>query len=122
MEAGSAVNTITKALGGKVIHEHFVADGPEPFEGLSVSVLVEAEGVWKQTWVDSDGGYLDLVGGPLEAGAEFHRAQLTPEGPVQQRMLFTDIEAERFEWSWQHSRDDGASWQTTWAISYARIE
>lgn len=121
-EPGSAVNTITRALAGKVIHEHFVTDTGAPFEGLSLSVFVEAERVWKQTWVDSSGGYLDFVGGRSGDGAEFHRSQTTPNGAVQQRMVFSDIEADRFEWCWQRSRDDGVEWQTIWPISYTRIE
>ena len=117
---GSAVNTITGALGGAVIHEHFVADGDAAFEGLSMSVYVAAEDVWNQTWVDNAGGYLDFVGGRSSDEAEFHRSQPTADVTLHQRMVFSDIEADSFEWRWQRS-SDGATWETVWPISYTRL-
>ena len=117
---GAAVSTITGALGGAVIHEHFVADGDAAFEGLSMSVYGAAEDVWNQTWVDNAGGYLDFVGGRSSDEAEFHRSQPTADVTLHQRMVFSDIEADSFEWRWQRS-SDRAVWETVWPISYTRL-
>jgi hypothetical protein len=40
--------------------------------------------------------------------------------PLQQRMVFQNIQKDSFDWNWQRSRDAGATWETVWAIRYQR--
>jgi hypothetical protein len=116
----SAVNTITKEYGGNVVVERFVAHEPETLNGLSVSVFDAKDACWKQTWVDDNASYLDFRGG-FDGQAMVLSRQLL-DGPVivTQRMVWHDIEDERFLWAWQRSRA-GADWETLWAIAYERI-
>jgi hypothetical protein len=120
--AGRAVNTVTKILGGAVVHEQFTASPPETLEGVSLSVFVSDPGCWKQTWVDNTGGYLDFVGGPDAAGGlDLRRRASLPNGAQHtQRMVWLDIEETRFSWAWQRSSDGDATWETLWAIDYTR--
>ncbi len=73
------------------------------FDGLSVSVYDKADGAWKQTWVDSDGNYLDFVGA-FEDGVMDLRRTARKDGELKTyRMRWFDIHHERFAWEWQRS-------------------
>lgn len=121
--SGTAQNTITREMNGKVLAEHFrVLSGQNAgFEGQSWSILDVISNTWKQTWVDSQGAYLDFTGGATRDTASFSRQFVSKRGkPVQQKMVFHDIEAERFTWDWMSSKDEGKTWQLDWQIHYTR--
>jgi hypothetical protein len=118
-EQGSAVNTITKEYGDKVVVERFATDHPEQFNGLSLSVFDERDACWKQTWVDDAGSYLDFRGGFDGDAMVLTRQFLVDGSPVTQRMVWKDITHERFAWLWQRARS-GGDWETLWAIAYER--
>jgi len=132
-DGGRGTNRISRILRGRVILEEFAetsaaetggSDGPEAgaqaLTGRSWSVFDPGLGLWRQTWVDDQGGYFDLVGERVEGWFAFSRA--APErGPAfRQRMIFRDIEPHAFRWLWQASTDDGATWVTRWEIHYTR--
>ena len=119
-ESGRGTNTITRELDGCVIHERFVAENG--FEGESVSVY-HPEAGWRQTWVDNQGSYLPFTGGLTEDGTmEFRMAPRTnPQGQEQiNRMTWRNVTAGAFDWHWQRSLDDGATWEDVWVIRYTR--
>lgn len=119
-DGGHGSNFVTKILGGCVIQEQFTDDGPDGLVGVSHSTYVPQEGCWKQTWVDNQGSYLDFKGG-FEVDRMILTRQTVHEGkPIRQRMVWYDIEPEAFEWSWERSDDDGASWRALWRIHYRR--
>lgn len=119
-DGGSGTNAVTTEHAGKVVLERFSADEPEPFAGTSVSVFDERERCWKQTWVDDNGSYLDFRGA-FRHGAMVLARQFLADGElVTQRMIWRDIEADRFSWAWQRSRG-AAGWETLWKIEYERI-
>jgi hypothetical protein len=37
-----------------------------------------------------------------------------------QRMVWYDIEADRFLWNWERSDDGGQTWRVLWKIDYTR--
>lgn len=47
---------------GCVVVENFDGRPSPDFQGLSFSVCDRMAQCWKQTWVDSEGGYLDFAG------------------------------------------------------------
>jgi hypothetical protein len=118
-QGGSGVNEIEKLYDGRVIVEHFAADAPGPLRGMSVSVLDESAGRWKQTWVDNTGSYLDFAGGAVGEEMHFTRVARLAGKDVVQRMRWACIEDNTFEWFWQR-REDGGDWETVWHISYLR--
>jgi hypothetical protein len=113
-------NVITRAYGGCVIQEDF--DGGAQAQGLighSVSTYHAQAGRWRQTWVDNQGGYFALVGGPEGDRFVLVNHRLSDNAPVQ-RMVFEDITPRSFTWRWQASADAGATWTDSWVIYYRR--
>lgn len=113
-------NVITRAYGGCVIQEQF--DGGPAAQGLighSVSTFHAPLGKWRQTWVDNQGGYFALVGGPVGDDFVLENTRLTDTAPYM-RMLFEDITPASFTWRWQQSTDAGATWEDQWVIYYSR--
>lgn len=118
--AGHGVNTITRAYDNCVIQEDF-AGGPATggLIGHSVSTYHAPLQRWRQTWVDNQGGYFALVGGPVGEDFVLVSSRVTDNAPVQ-RMVFTDITANSLTWRWQRTPDGGATWADQWVIQYTR--
>lgn len=114
-------NSITLQQGGCVIQENFNGNPGTPFTGLSISMYVSRLGYWKQSWMDSAGGYLDFTGGPDEGGFHFTLVRATDEAPYM-RMIFRNIADDSFDWHWQQSEDEGETWGDQWVINYTRAE
>ena len=70
---GASHNRITKTLDGCAILEEFTGAPGLPLDGRSYSVYDRNAGVWKQTWVDNQGGYLDFTGGVVDGNRIFAR-------------------------------------------------
>jgi hypothetical protein len=111
----TATNTITRILGGRVIHERFVS---EQLTGESHSVFDPKLGLWLQTWVDDQGGYL-LFTGEREADAMVLVGRKPTGEPNGMRMRWHALSGERFEWDYEKVQPDGR-WATQWHIDYRR--
>jgi hypothetical protein len=110
-------NSVYLDLGGKVVVENFDGRPSLDFQGLSYSVYDRREQCWKQTWVDSEGNYLDFAGGWSDGTMELRRRA----GGSHFRMRWEHIEAESLDWSWSRSDDGGATWTPLWQIAYSRV-
>ena len=88
--------------------------------GRSLSVLDARDGRWRQTWVDSTGAYIDLVGVEVDGRIAFQREAVIDGAPVVQRMVWLDVTPDAIRWQWQRSVDGGATWQVAWEIAYRR--
>lgn len=117
---GQSRNRITKVLDGCALLEEFDGAPGTPLVGRSYSAYDRAANAWKQTWVDNQGSYLDFVGGFADGRMVLSRETMRNAKPVKQRMVFQDIQADRFKWLWQASTDGGATWTTGWEIDYRR--
>jgi hypothetical protein len=113
-------NTIKKQLDNYVIAEEFYNPATH-FTGKSWSVYDTVSALWRQTWVDNQGGYIALTG-----KFENNKMILATE-PVERngktivsRMIFYNIGANSFDWNWEHSTDGGARWNLAWKIHYQR--
>lgn len=113
---GRGTNEITAILDDRVVLEHFDGTPSMALKGVSMTIWDALIGRWRQTWLDNQGGYLDFVGG-MEADRMVMSRQ-TAEG-VWQRMVWSEIEADALNWSWERS-EDGETWQVVWAIRYVR--
>ena len=104
-----------------MIREEFSGGGANGhLDGLSLSVFDPARRLWRQTWVDDQGGYLDLVGDVVEGCFAFRR-DAPEDGPAtRQRMVFRDVAPASFRWTWEISEDAGATWDVRWDIAYTR--
>jgi hypothetical protein len=119
-ELGKGTNKITKILGDCIVKEEFSFPAGN-FYGNSVSVYSPAKGLWQQTWVDNQGGYLVFTGEFKDGKmflkmAPFQRAGQT----VVNRMVFRNITADSLDWDWQTSEDGGENWKDLWNIHYQK--
>ncbi len=119
---GHATNHITRdEYGPCVIAEHF-EQAATHYRGGSYSIYDRGEGVWRQTWVDNQGGVFTLVGGPVRGQPYVFELRTTePVGPKKQimRMIWQDVTPGRLVWRWQAQQPDG-SWQDSWVLRYKR--
>ena len=113
----SGTNSVYADLGGVVLVENFDGRPSLDFQGLSLSAYDRAEQRWKQTWVDSDGTYLDFVGGFEDGAMELRREA----GGAVFRMRWEQIEPNGFDWSYARSEDGGETWTPLWEIGYCRV-
>lgn len=89
--------------------------------GRSPPVQDAADGRWQQVWVDSNGGWIELVGVEVDGRISFQREFVREGIAAIQRMVWLDVTDASFRWEWQRSRD-GATWDVLWAIDYRRAE
>jgi hypothetical protein len=120
-EVQHGTNSIKRVLDNCVVEENFSAGTDGHLRGKSVSIFDTRAGRWKQTWVDNEGGYLDFVGGFKDGQMILSREFSQQDGThVQQRMVWKNISADEFNWSWESSKDGGKTWQVQWPIRYKR--
>ncbi|MGI9608678.1 MAG: DUF1579 family protein [Acidimicrobiia bacterium] len=113
-------NVIDRLFGTCVVRESF-ATADDSYRGRSLSVYDLESGTWRQTWVDSSGGYLLFAGAWDGQTMELRTDEVIREDvPTISRMVFRDIEADSLAWDWQSSIDGGQSWSDVWTISYRR--
>lgn len=118
-EGGNGTNRVTKILDGRVIQEEFDGRPGLSLQGRSLSIFDESVGQWRQTWVDNEGGYLDLAGDFTDGEMRLFTQRTVQGRALHLRMIFTNITADGFDWRWESS-PDGTEWQTRWAIRYTR--
>src|SRR5262245_41107853 len=115
---GFGTNRIRRVLNDRVILEEFdeaeASDAATALHGRSWSVFDPDRQLWRQTWVDDQGGYLDLIGGRVDGWFALERAAPERGQAARQRMVFRDVEVDRFRWTWELSLDRGNTWVTRW--------
>ncbi|HHL43185.1 MAG TPA: hypothetical protein ENJ42_06175 [Hellea balneolensis] len=120
-KVGHGRNTITKTpYKNCVISENFDGAPSLQFKGMSISTYDKARKIWRQTWVDDQGGYYALNGGPNKDGT-FTLTMARPDnkGP-HRRMIWSEIKKDSLVWSWQGHKDGEDEWQDLWVIHYKR--
>ena len=118
--AGTGTNIITAELDDCVIEENFTSHDAQPFVGHSLSVYNPTDQLWRQTWVDNNGGYLDFEGGPDGDRMILSREANKDGKTFLQRMVWYNIEDDSLDWNWERSVDSGVTWEVLWKIHYRR--
>lgn len=120
-----ATNHIEKMFGNCTVHENFF--NPQTnYSGQSWSVYNANYKQWQQTWVDNQGGYINLTGGVVGDSLVLTTAERTvpvsvsPSVKIVSRMVYYHIQPNSFDWSWEASTDGGKSWKQNWLIHYHR--
>jgi hypothetical protein len=116
----AGTNTITREYDGAVIMEHFVGTTEPILKGMSVSVFNKNTGKWHQTWVDNQGAYLDFTGEFGDGKMILSRHATIKGQEILQRMVWSNITPDSFDWSWERSDDDGTTWKVLWPLQYVR--
>ena len=123
-QTGQAIGTnrITRdEYGDCVITEHFrMGDGS--MIGHSVSIYRPGLKQWRQTWVDSQNGFFDLVGGPVSGGDHIFALEnkRVTDTQAYQRMIWQDVKPDSFTWRWQQRAKPDQPWADSWVILYKR--
>ena len=119
--AGKATNHVVHLMDGCVIQENFDGKSSNGLVGMSLSTYVPRFHVWKQTWVDNQGAYMDFVGEFKDGQMTLAREVTNPKGQkIGQRMIWKNITADAFDWSYEQSTDEGKTWTVVWPIHYTR--
>jgi hypothetical protein len=97
--------------------------GADGGSGTSFNGYFDADRKWHQTWLDSRGGRLDLVGS-LVGGKMILRGQVPVRGEPGQKVLHQISWERHHDGSvrqlWQSSPDGGASWTVVFDGTYVR--
>jgi hypothetical protein len=114
-------NTITRVANGCALHENWVGRGG--FTGQSLNGWNTRTQRWQQTWLDSSGGRLELVGQAEGDGLRLEGR--TPHASdrerfVLQRIRWTPLPDGRVRQHWESSNDQGASWTTAFDGYYRK--
>jgi hypothetical protein len=109
-------NTVRKILEGRVVQEEFDGRPGTTLQGTSLSVFDRSAGVWRQTWVDNQGGYLDFAGGVRRGVMDLRR----DDGEAAFRMRWLDVESASLTWLWERRLHRERSWTTLWRLDYTR--
>ena len=107
----AARNEITKEGGGCLVEEHY--EDPAGVRGRSVSLFSRADGRWHQTYIDSAGGRIVLVGG-LDGGR-----MVMFTGP-NDRTIWDPLDANTIRYYSERTADGGQSWRVTFDSRYTR--
>jgi len=118
-KSSTGTNVIQKLYGGKVIHESFKMG---TFEGQSWSAYNPKLKVWQQTWVDNSGGYIAMTGQVMKGNMVIQTLKRATAPLVANRMVFTDVKPDSFNWRWEATKDGGKTWQLSWQLHYARAK
>jgi hypothetical protein len=118
---GRATNSIYLDFDGRVIVENFDGRPSLTLQGMSVSSYDLAEGCWRQTWVDNNGGYYSFRGGFQDGEMDLRTERFVEGRPVTLRMRWHSIRESALQWAWERSEDGGRSWEAMWEISYTRV-
>ncbi len=113
----SAENHIDRGFKDHVIQEHFAMDG---LNGFSISVYDQNAKLWRQTWVDDNGGYIALTGGVKDGKMTLVTLPMPKRPGIFSRMVFDNVKADSFDWNWEKSTDDGKTWELAWHLHYTR--
>ena len=120
-DSSSGTNTIYKIMDGCAVQENF-SNPKTGYDGKSWSVYNSVAKVWQQTWVDNQGGYIDLSG-KFEDGKMtlVTQTRTLNDGRKQiYRMVYGNITPNSFDWDWGSTTDGGTTWNSVWKIHYVR--
>ena len=119
---GTGTNKITRdEYGSCVITERYHSDDGT-LDGFSISTYRPGLKQWRQTWVDAQGGFFDLVGGPVtgtDHSFYFENKRVNESQPFQ-RMIWQDVKPDSFTWRWQMRQKAEDAWTDSWVIKYRR--
>ncbi len=112
-------NRITLILGTCVLLENWT--GKSGLEGWSFNVFDRVEHKWHQTWVDSHGTRLDLVGTLVGKNMVLSGTKPGPNGgTVIDRITWEPTDANHVRQFWEQSKDGGKTWTVAFDGKYVR--
>ena len=116
-------NNITLEENGCVVMEHWSAPGGSG--GQSYNLYDRSYGVWRQTWVDNQGGQHDYRGNLKDGNMVFEGDTPAPGGAlgrVPTRLTLFHLSADSVRQFSEQSADGGKTWTTAYDLMYVRYK
>ena len=117
----TGTNTIYKVMDGCAMQENYESN-KQQYSGKSWSMYNPQLKLWQQTWIDNQGAIIYLSG-KFENGAMtlIDQSKKMSNGKEQvYRMVYHNITKDSFDWDWESTTDNGATWVNSWHIHYKR--
>lgn len=114
-------NLIEPVLGGCALRESWSGRGG--FTGQSLNSYDASDRQWHQSWVDNQGGRLQLAGRRIGETMELGSAGPHPDKPgttLRQRIRWTPQPDGSVRQLWESSIDDGGTWKVEFDGRYVR--
>lgn len=114
-------NKIEKVLNGCLLVENWTSSGST---GKSMNFYDRAQKKWRQVWIGSDGGVLNLAGEIGEKGSMVFSGTTRQKNGAEQleKLTFSPLKDERVHQFWQQSADGGKTWKTAFEGFYAPLK
>jgi hypothetical protein len=114
----AGTNSIRPVLNGCALEESW--HGAQGSIGKSLNMYDSRDGRWHQTWVDGNGGRLDLTGGLDERGRMVLSGQRPdPQGgAVMHEISWEQQSDDTVKQHWRVSKDGGEAWQDVFVGIY----
>jgi hypothetical protein len=117
----AGANRITSILNGCVLLEEWTGAGGG--EGKSFNLYDAQRKQWRQTWVDGQGGILELQGGLNDAGEMVlvgEQPVRNGSGTARNRITWTPKGRDEVRQHWEVSTDGGTTWRSLFDGTYRR--
>jgi hypothetical protein len=114
-------NLIEPILGGCALRETWQGNGG--FAGTSLNAYDPTRRLWHQTWLDNQGGRLDLSGGLRGAAMVLESHEPHPDKPgvtLDQRIAWSVQPDASVRQLWETSEDGGKTWSVAFDGKYVR--
>ena len=116
-------NSISRILNGCVLLEEWTGAGGG--SGKSFNLYNARKQQWHQTWVDGNGGILE-IDGALNGNGEMVLSGEQPlrqgDGVARNRITWTPRSPDEVRQHWEVSTDGGATWRTVFDGTYRRVK
>lgn len=118
----AGTNKITAILGGCVLLEEWQSAGGN-YAGKSFNRYDPASGQWRQWWVDTTGGVLDLAG-EYKDGKMILQGEQTSndETTLHNRITWYNNADKTVRQHWEQSSDGGKMWKTIFDGLYTKAK
>ncbi len=119
----AGTNRIVLLQDSCVVQENWVGRGGQ-YTGTSYNWYDRQEGKWRQTWIDNQGGSLQLSGGMKGGEMILYSGEMkSRQGESYiNRITWTPNPDGSVRQHWEISKDDGQSWETVFDGLYKRKE
>jgi hypothetical protein len=112
----AGTNRIDRLLDGCALLENWTGKGG--VRGHSLNFYDAEHGTWQQTWIDSTGSSLNLLGG--FAQGKMTLSSLRTGQRQADRITWTPLPDGTVRQLWEHTDDGGKTWQTAFDGLYRR--
>jgi hypothetical protein len=117
----AGTNRIESIQGGCVLLESWTGSGGST--GTSFNMYFPSDRKWHQTWVDNQGGRLDLAGGSKDGKMVLEGqmpSQKDPAKTVLHQITWEPLPDGTVRQIWRASRDGGQKWATLFDGTYSK--